>query len=248
MAERNEMYAKLLTQEGEALDRAAVQLETECALPADFLGAACALLHRRQRYFSMAGEHGSAYDIDGIGFVDALDERLLVALDRVLAARKAGEMPAEAGKRLLGILPGLPSLPPHPVGYMVIYLLTKAFAAFEEGTRETPPAELAGLEQALTEKVAEWVHAFVHTRMTPLVRHMSDVSREYTVVARLSCACGKGRYAVQRQSLRALPDGSHTDALAMKCASCGAEREIEFLLPHFGDIAKTMGEGKGKAR
>lgn len=237
------MYGKLRDQERAALDRAAVQLAADCAKPAEFLDAACTLLNRRQRYFSMAGEHGSAFDLDGLSFVDDLDERLLMAMDKVFASRKGGELPAEASKRLIGVLTGLPALPPHPVGYMVIFLLTKAFAAFEGATHEVAPEDLPGLEQALVERVSEWVHGFVHTRATPLLRHMSDVSREYSVVARLSCACGKGRFSVERQSLRTMPDGGHVDALSVKCGSCGAEREIEFPLPHFGDLARAMGEG-----
>lgn len=248
MTESARMYDKLREREGAALDHAAVQLSAECRSPADLLGAACALLNHRQRYFSMAGEHGSAFDIEGIRFVDDLDERLLLAIDKVFSSRRLGNLPAEASKRLGGVLAGLPSLPPHPVGYMVIFLLTKAFAAFEEATRGMPREELDGLEQALVERVAEWVHGFAHTRATPLLRHMSDVSREYSVVARLSCACGKGRYGVERQSLRTLPDGEHVDALSIKCASCGAEREIEFPLPHFGDLSRMMGEGRGETR
>ncbi|GEM_PF-2097569 len=245
-ADRDAMYGKLRDQEGAALDHAAIQLAAECAGPADLLGAACALLNRRQRYFSMAGEHGSAFDFDGLCFVDDLDERLLVAIDKVLSRRKAGDLPAEASKRLLGVLTGLPALPPHPVGYMVIFLLTKAFAAFEGATRDLSPEDLAGLEQALVDRVAEWVHGFVHTRVTPLLRHMSDVSREYSVVARLSCACGKGRFAVERQALRTILDGGHVDALSVKCGSCGAEREIEFPLPHFADLARMTGPGHGE--
>ncbi len=240
------MYGKLRDQERAALDHAAVQLAADCSRPADLLGAACALLNRRQRYFSMAGEHGSAFDLDGLSFVDELDERLLVAIDKVLSSRKGGDLPVEASKRLAGVLTGLPALPPHPVGYMVIFLLTKAFSAFEGATRDLAPDDLPGLEQALVDRVAEWVHGFVHTRATPLLRHMSDVSREYSVVARLSCACGKGRFAVERQSLRTMPDGGHVDALSVKCGSCGAEREIEFPLPHFGDLARVTGEGGGE--
>ncbi len=242
------MYLKLRDQVGAALDHAAVQLAAECDRPADLLGAACTLLDRRQGYFSMAGEHGSAFDLEGIRFVDELDGRLLHAIDRVLSARKSGDLPAEASKHLSGLLTGLPALPPYPAAYMVIFVMTKAFAAFEGATRELSPEELAGLEQALVERVAEWVHAFVHTRATPLLRHWSDVSHEHTVVARLSCACGKGRFAVERQSLRTLPDGSHADALAVKCGACGAEREIEFPLPHFGDLSRAIGEGRDETR
>lgn len=247
MNERDQMYERLREQEGAAIDRAAVQLSRECGEAADYLGAACALLDRRQRYFSMAGEHGSAFDLEGLRFVDDLDERLLMAIDRVFLARKAVELPADAVKRLSEVLTGLPALPPHPVGYMVIFLLTKAFSAFEKGTRKLPSEEVQTLQQALLERVAAWVHGFVHTRVTPLLRHMSDVSREYSVVARLSCACGKGRYRVERQTLRTLPDGGHVDALSIKCATCGAQREVEFPLPHFGDIARMM-EQRGETR
>lgn len=242
---RTEMYDKLLAQEGESLDRAAGELSGECACPADFLSATCTILNRRQRYFSMAGEHGSAFDLEGINFVDALDERLLGAVDRVMAARKAGELPPDAAKRLTGVLTNLPTLPPHPVAYMVIHLMTKAFSGFEAGMRETGEAIPQELEQALLERMAGWIGGFLHTRRTPVLRHMSDVSREYSVVARLACACGKNGLTVQRQALRALPGGGQADSISARCPSCGAEREIEFALPHFGDLARIVGEGSG---
>jgi len=241
-ATRTEMYDKLLSQEGEALDRAAGELSQECADPADFLSATCTMLNRRQRYFSMAGEHGSAFDLEGINFVDALDARLLGAIDRVMAARKTTELPPEAAKQLTDILSNPPTPPPHPVAYMVIHLMTKAFAGFEAGMRATGEEVPVELEQALLERMAGWIEGFLHSRRTPVMRHMSDVSREYSVIARLACACGKNGLTVQRQALRALPGGGQMDAISAKCPSCGAEREIEFALPHFGDLAQMMGE------
>jgi hypothetical protein len=236
-----EPESEVISAQKAVLQSMAEQLTRECAGPQDYLGGARELLKYRGRFFSWVGERYPLTQPDGMGIIDALDEQLVRSINVLLSSRKAGEAPvAEPGAddELAQVLKKIPELPQYPVGYMVLFVMTKIFEAVEATAPTRRGAEFTPLCEAGLRELHRVSSAFLKTRETPLLRHFSDVSREYTVVARLSCTCGTPKHLVESQALHTGDDGARFDRLEVKCDACGKRRSVDFPLPHFTDLGE----------
>lgn len=231
---------KLIEQHSRAIDAAAEEAARKLTSPASALGAVCALLNQRARYFGATGEHFSVHEYDGIQVVDALDERLLKAIAAVLGAylERAGKKPSPEATAYLEekLAPGADKIPQYPVGYMAHYMLVRAFQLFEPLAAEGGGLESGDLERAMLHHVQAILRRYVESREKPVTRHFSDVAREYSVVMRLKCPCGAEKYDVKLQALCQTPQGVPYDRLDLQCRDCGSQRSITFSLPHFKDM------------
>jgi len=231
---------KLVEQHSRAIDQAADEAARKISSPSTALGAACALLNQRARYFGGTGEHFSVHEYDGIHVIDTLDERLLRCARAMLSsyAERARRKPEEAALEFLAgrLSPGAKEMPQYPVGYMVHYMLVSTIQAFEPLAEQGHGFELPQLEIALIHHVLRILDKYLQTREKPVMRHFSDVAREYSVVTRLKCACGLEKYEVKLQALCQTPSGEPFDRLDLQCRDCSRQRSITFDLPHFKDM------------
>jgi hypothetical protein len=132
-----------------------------------------------------------------------------------------------------------PPLPQFPVAYMVLFAVRRRIDVGNQKLKDQPGADAESVQQELLNRLRALATHYMRTRTEPLMRHLSDVQREYAVVARLSCACGKGRHSVEFQALHVDDQGRHFDKLTVRCASCKKATELSFPLPHFGDLKKV---------
>lgn len=238
--ELSPLARKLIEQHAQAIDRAVDEASRKLSSPASVLQAACSILNLRARDVGAAGEHFSVHEYQGIEIIDVLDERRLRGLRALLAGyvertrRKLD--PAAAALLADKLTPGVKELPQYPVGYMVHYMLVSALQAFEPLVEQGYGFEPAVLELAMLHHLLAILDRYVQTRERPVVRHFSDVAREYSVVHRLKCPCGAEKYDVRLQALCQGPSGEPFDRLDLQCQDCGAQRSITFDLPHFRDM------------
>ncbi len=234
--------AKILDRESRSLADAATEAAQRVHSPAAALGAAGELMTRRGRYLGSTGEHFGVQEVEGIAIIDALDERLLRAVHQVLKTFVDARRKHPPDLKILASLAeklgsGLREMPQYPVAYMVLYAIRMHYDRFEQ-LANGGDHDLAELEHAMVHFLLGVVDKYVQTRERPVVRHFSDVAREYSVVTRLKCACGEEKYDVKTQSLAQDPQGRPHDRLDLECRSCGAKRTITFDLPHFQDMYK----------
>ena len=239
-AGENPEVLKLIARESASIARFSGTLPPAFPTSLEVIGALLAALSQRQRYFALIGEHFSVFGFDGIIAMDELDEALLRVAQEILRRRPAADVDASAEEAIVEEFAKLPALEKHPVGYMVLFMVRKMFEGFDDvltrlGLDEDearPPYEAEMLK-----RVALVVDSYVGSRRTPVVRHFSDLRREYWVVARMHCRCGQPKYEVKMQSLVTGPEGAHVDRLDVKCGACGDTQALEFPLPHFGDLS-----------
>lgn len=231
---------KLIDQHSRAIDAAVQEAARKLTSTASMLGAVCALLNQRARYFGATGEHFSVHEYDGIQVIDALDEKLLKALGAMLGAYlgRARKKPSSEALAFLEekLSPGADKIPQYPVGYMIHYMLVRAFQLFEPLAQEGHGFEVGDLELAMAHHLSVVLGRYVETREKPVTRHFSDVAREYSVVMRLKCGCGAEKFDVKLQALCQTSGGAPYDRLDLQCRDCGAQRSITFNLPHFKDM------------
>ena len=231
---------KILDREGRHIETSVEERKARLATPADAIVATEEIFNLRRRYFGATGEHFGLLELEGIRLIDALDERLLRGIRDLLKAY------VDAHPRRLPDLKTLESLsdklstgsrpmPQYPIAFMVLFFIRSNFERFQELATERPE-ELAELEHALVHHLLGVADRYVQTRERPVMRHFSDVAREYSVVSRLKCACGEEKFEVKTQSLCQRGDGSPYDRLDLQCRACGAKRSIAFDLPHFKDM------------
>jgi hypothetical protein len=231
---------KIIEQHSRVIDQAAEEAARKVTSAGSLLGGVCILLNLRARYFGATGEHFSVHQYDGIQVIDALDERLLKGLRVLLSGyvARARKKPKPNVQALLAekISPGAKEMPQYPVGYMIHYMLVHAFQIFEPLTEAGHGFETTDLELAMGHHLLGILDKYVETREKPVMRHFSDVAREYSVVMRLKCDCGAEKYDVKLQALCQTPGGDPYDRLDLQCKDCGAQRSITFDLPHFKDM------------
>lgn len=231
---------KLIEQHSRAIEAAAEEAARKVTTPASALSAVCHLLNQRARYFGATGEHFSVHEYEGILVVDALDERLLKAIAAMLGAylERSDRRPSPEATAFLAerLAPGAEKIPPYPVGYMTHFLLVRAFQLFEPLAQEGAGLDVKDLERAMLHHVYAILRRYVDSREKPVMRHFSDVAREYSVVMRLKCTCGAENYDVKLQALCQSPQGMPYDRLELQCRDCGSQRSITFNLPHFKDM------------
>ena len=232
---------KLMSQFEMALEGAEREVAKRHATASSVLSSVCHLLNQRARYMGGVGEHFNVTEYDAIQVIDQLDERLLRAVHTLLHeySRKRKKKPKVAAIELLQkkLSSGSRDIPQYPVGYMIFYQLTSAFKSFEPLVRDrgcgfTTPE----LEIALVTNLLGQVERYVQSRDKPVLRHFSDVAREYSVVMRLKCDCGGETYEVRLQALCQTPGGEPFDRLDLQCGECSSQRSITFDLPNFKDM------------
>lgn len=242
-AESNaELVDRLVLRERAALRETVTAFAREVTEAREVLGAVCHLLNARQRYFGAAGEYFSVQDLDGMEVVDRLDEILLFGIGEVLNAWLESARPAVSApvrrhllERYHDLIENLPR--EYPVGYMVLFVIRRAFELFDPIARQRDPEILAGFESGFTEFLGELVRRYVRSRTTPVLRHYSDLQRERSVVARLRCRCGREKYAIERYEAAAGEPGSTVGRMELRCGACGFERTLQFVQPHAADLA-----------
>ena len=232
---------KLQSQFELALEGADREVSRKHGTASSLLSSVCHLLNQRARYMGGLGEHFDVTEYDAIQVVDGLDERLLRSVRRLLAGhvKKRKRKPKAAAVEFLKkkLAAGVRDIPQYPVGYMIFYLLTAAFTAFEPVVQDRKSGFSAPeLENAMISHLLGLVEQYVQSRDKPVLRHFSDVAREYSVVMRLKCECGGERYEVRLQALCQTPGGEPFDRLDLQCGECGAQRSITFDLPNFKDM------------
>ncbi len=231
---------KLIDQHSRAIDAAAQEAARKMTSPASALSAVCSLLNQRAKYFGATGEHFSVHEYDGIQVIDALDERLLKTIGALLGAylARSRKKPTPEAAAFLEekLSPGPNQIPQYPVGYMIHYMLVRAFQLFEPLSHEPQGIGLEELEPAMVGHLKAILDRYIETREKPVTRHFSDVAREYSVVMRLKCGCGAEKYDVKLQALCQSAGGLPYDRLDLQCRDCGAQRTITFNLPHFKDM------------
>jgi hypothetical protein len=231
---------KLIEQHGRLLDEAAAEAVRRISTVGSVLTAAGRLLNLRERYFAVTGEHFSLHEYDGIHVIDTLDERLLQRIRGMLQGyvSRARRKPLPEVQAMLAgkLAPGAREMPQYPVGYMVHYMLVAAFQAFGQLLDDGVRFETADLEIAMVHHLLGILDRYAQTREKPVMRHFSDVAREYTVVMRLKCGCGAEKYEVKLQALCQHHGRDPYDRLDLQCGRCGAQRWVTFDLPHFKDM------------
>jgi hypothetical protein len=235
-----EQADKILDREGKHIDTSVEERKERLSTPADAITAIEEIFNLRRRYFGATGEHFGLLDLDGIRLIDALDERLLRGIRDLLKAFVDAHPRRLPDLKTLGMLAdklsaGTRPMPQYPIAFMVLYVIRSNFERFQEIAAERPD-ELAELEHALVHHLLGVTDRYVQTRERPVMRHFSDVAREYSVVSRLKCPCGEEKYEVKTQLLCQRADGSPYDRLDLQCRACGAPRSIAFDLPHFKDM------------
>ncbi|HEU4338900.1 MAG TPA: hypothetical protein VFS19_02430 [Planctomycetota bacterium] len=231
---------KILEREGKHIETRVAERRDKLASPADAIAATEDIFNLRRRYFGATGEHFGLLELEGIRLIDALDERLLRAIRDVLKAfvdarpRRIPDLKtlASLAERLAA---GQRPMPQYPIAFMVLHVIRTHFERFQE-LAAARPDELPELEHALVHHLLGVADRYVQTRERPVMRHFSDVAREYSVVSRLRCPCGEEKHEVKTQSLCQRADGSPYDRLDLQCKACGAKRSIAFDLPHFKDM------------
>jgi hypothetical protein len=231
---------KILEREGSHIDARVAERRERVSSPAEAIAAAEEIFNLRQRYFGATGEHFGLLELDGIRLIDALDERLLRGIREVLKAFVEARPRRIPDLKLLGMLAdklaaGSRPMPQYPIAFMVLYAIRTQFERFQE-IASARPDDLPELEHALVHHLLGVADRYVQSRERPVMRHFSDVAREYSVVSRLKCPCGEEKYEVKTQSLCQRSDGSPYDKLDLQCRACGARRSIAFDLPHFKDM------------
>ncbi len=238
--EAPEQADKILERESAHIEARAAERRERLDSPADALKAVEEIYNLRRRYFGATGEHFGLLELDGIRLIDALDERLLRAIRDVLKSF------VDARRRQIPDLKTLSSLaeklaagtrpmPQYPIAFMVLFVIRTHFDRFQEIASQRPD-DLPELEHAFAHHLLGVADRYVQSRERPVMRHFSDVAREYSVVTRLKCPCGEEKYEVRTQSLCQRPDGSPYDKLDLQCRACGGRRSIAFDLPHFKDM------------
>ena len=231
---------KIVEQHIHAIDSAGEEAARKLTSAGSVLTAVGSILNLRQRYMGATGEHLSVQEYEGIQVVDQLDERLLRRLRAMLQgyAERARKKADPKAIELLAekLTPGTKEMPQYPVGYMVHYMMVTAFQAFDPLLEEGHGFDQAALEIAMVHHLLAMLDKYVQTREKPVMRHFSDVAREYSVVMRLKCGCGVEKFDVKLQALCQTPAGEPFDRLDLQCKQCGAQRSITFDLPHFKDM------------
>ena len=232
--------AKILDRERAHIAARVAERSASLPSPASALDAVTEIINLRGRYFGITGEHFSVQELEGIRIIDELDERLIRAIREVLKAYVDAHRRNLPDLKVLAmlsekLLAGSRAMPQYPIAYMVLYGIRTQYEKFQEliaaGTHD-----LADLEHALVHHLLGVTDRYVQTRERPVMRHFSDVAREYGVVSRLKCSCGDEKFDVKMQSICKRPDGNPYDKLDLQCRACGAQRTIAFDLPHFKDM------------
>ena len=231
---------KILEREAKHIDSRVAERREKLVSPADAIAATEDIFNLRRRYFGVTGEHYGLPELEGIRLIDALDERLLRGIRDVLKAFVDARPRRIPDLKLLSMLTerlasGSRPMPEYPIAFMVLHLIRTHFERFQE-LAATRPDELPELEHALVHHLLGVADRYVQTRERPVLRHFSDVAREYSVVSRLRCPCGEEKYEVKTQALCQRSDGSPFDRLDLQCKACGAKKSIAFDLPHFKDM------------
>ena len=231
---------KILEREGKHIDARVEERRERLSSPAEAIAAAEEIFNLRSRYFGATGEHFGLLELEGIRLIDALDERLLRGIRDLLKAFVEAHPRRIPDLKLLGMLAdkmaaGSRPMPQYPIAFMVLFTIRSHFERFQEIVTAKPD-EVPELEHALVHHLLGVADRYVQTRERPVMRHFSDVAREYSVVSRLKCPCGEEKYEVKTQSLCQRSDGSPYDRLDLQCRACGARRSIAFDLPHFKDM------------
>ena len=231
---------KIVDQESRQLTLSLEELRRKVDSAAAVLAGACSLVNHRQRYFSLTGEHFAVNSYEGILVVDRLDETLLKAMRELLHGwvQRQKRTPDLKVLKSLGerIAKKGPELPDRPVAFQVLHAIRGSFETFEEMLADRPAPAVAELEHAFAHQLLGMVDRYVQTRVRPVLRHFSDIAREYSVVSRLRCVCGDEKFEVKMQALHQAPDGSPYDRMDLQCKPCGAQLSITFELPYFKDM------------
>jgi hypothetical protein len=231
---------KILEREAKHIDACVAERKARLSSPAEVIAATEVIFNLRRRYFGATGEHYGLLELEGIRLIDALDERLLRGIRDVLKAFVEAHARRLPDLKLLAMLSeklgsGARPMPQYPIAFMVLYMIRSHFERFQEIVAARPD-EVPELEHALVHHLLGVADRYVQTRERPVMRHFSDVAREYSVVSRLRCPCGEEKHEVKTQSLCQRADGSPYDKLDLQCRACGAQRSIAFDLPHFKDM------------
>lgn len=231
---------RLIEQHVRAIDQTADDAARKISSPQSVLAAVCGVLNLRARDLGATGEHFSVHEYQGIQVIDALDERRLRCIRALLQGYvdRARRKPDPRAQEVLSqkLTPGVREMPQYPVGYMVHYMLASAFQAFDPVVEAGHGFETPALELAMVHHLLGILDRYVLTREKPVMRHFSDVAREYAVVMRLKCGCGAEKYDVKLQALCQTAHGEPFDRLDLQCKDCGSQRSITFDLPHFRDM------------
>lgn len=231
---------KILERESANLDRTLAESQGRASTAEELLAEVCRLLNQRSRYFGITGEHFSVQDFEGILVIDALDEALLKRIRTLMIGWIESQKRRPGGDELKGLtdtlLPKLRELSERPVGFEVLYTVRGAFGALEDLLDQGVASGRPATEHAFVHFLLGLVDKYVQSRERPVLRHFSDIAREYSVVTRLKCPCGEEKYEVKMQALCQAADGSPFDRMDLVCRACGAHRSIAFDLPNFKDM------------
>jgi hypothetical protein len=231
---------KIVEQETQQLSLTLEELRRKVDTSATVLAGVATLINHRQRYFATTGEHFSVNGYEGILIVDRLDEALLKSVREFLHGwvQKRKKVPDLKHLKTLTekLAKKVESLKDRPVAYEVLFVLRGAFDFFEEFIAERPPHAAPELEHAFVHLLLGLADRYVQSRERPVLRHFSDIAREYSVVARLRCTCGDEKFEVKMQALHQSQEGTPYDRMDLQCKACGVQRSVTFELPYFKDM------------
>ncbi len=231
---------KIVEQETHNLSITLEELRRRVDSAAAVLAGVASLINHRQRYFGITGEHFSVNGYEGILIIDRLDEALLKSVRELLHGwvQKRKKIPDLKVLKTLTekLAKKVESLKDRPVGFEVLFVVRGAFEFFEEFASDRPPHGVPELEHAFAHHLLGVIDRYVQSRERPVLRHFSDIAREYSVVSRLKCACGDEKFEVKMQALHQTPDGAPFDRMDLQCKACGTQRSVMFELPYFKDM------------
>lgn len=236
-----ERASKIIEQESRGIEEILSRVRGSRAVTSqEALDAVVELMNRRSRYFGQTGEHFPVQEYEGILVIDALDEKLLKAIRELLhgwvhAQKRTPDLKVlkHLGEKLGS---RLRELSERPVGFEVLFLVRAAFEALDDLLEGDSKHAHAELKHAFVHQLLGFVDRYVQTRERPVVRHFSDIAREYSVVSRLKCTCGEEKFEVKMQALCQTQEGEPYDRMDLQCRACGRQRSVTFSLPYFKDM------------
>jgi len=206
----------------------------------DAISGICSILNKRSRYFGIVGEHFSVQDFDGITVIDTLDECLVRYIHKIAMAHLESRTTSISESISIDIktrmLPNATEMPRYPAGYRILHVIREYIRLFDTQAHDKELNDVCG---AFINVISGIASAYIRTRDIVNVRHFSDVAREYDVVSRLKCKCGKEKFQVKLQKLVNSDLGTPYDSLDLECRACGHQRSVTFDLPHLSDLYQS---------
>jgi hypothetical protein len=212
-----------------------------------FWGLGKLLFWERSYQMGPIGEWAKPQSLEWLLVTDDLSDSIAVRLYPLLrdyTERNPEELLTEGRQRFE--LANITINPPHTrmLGFHITRVGRVTFARADSLIRKEGVTDVAGVEDGFLRMLWDWLQQYQQCHRDTIEMHMSRVSQEDWIIARMKPPCPEGeRYKIQGQFMAYDPEtDTYNHRFVLVSEECNTQLSIAIPLPHFKGFMREVGK------